>query len=114
MKSLPLMMFFAVYSVYAGVALRAPTEVNMSTYAINDYSRVERCDDLSRSIADKNRFVEQMTKQITAKYPNTTVRHLRDRENASATANSFLRDNTDDSEIVFFSGHGEPQTLFFP
>ena len=113
MKKLSLMMLFAAYSVYAGVLLRAPTEVNMSTYAINDYSRVERCSDLSRSIADKNRFVEQMTSQIKAKYPNTTVRHLRDRENANATANSFLTDYTDNSEIVFFSGHGEPQTLFF-
>ena len=103
----------SIFFVYAGVPLRAPEKIGISTYSVNDYSRVERCNDLSRSIADKKRFVEQMTEQIKAKYPNTTVQHIRDRVNESATANNFLTDNTDDSEIVFFSGHGEPQTLFF-
>lgn len=96
------------------VLFEPPKELNVSTYAIDDYSaNDENLSNLSRSVAEKNRFVGQIFDNVKFKYPNTTVRHIRDRENAGATKNVFLTDNTDDSEIVFFAGHGSPQTLFF-
>jgi hypothetical protein len=98
-----------------GSIMGPPQNLNISTYAIDNYSASAEAGltNLPRSVAEKNRFVEQISKRVNFMYPNTTVFHIRDKENASATANSFLTDNTDNSEIVFFSGHGGPQTLYF-
>lgn len=113
MKYILSLFFFVTSLIYADDIVGPPAYIDISTYAIEDYSKVDspvKVNSIKRPIAHKNRFVEQMTNNIKAKYPNTAVRHVRDRENAAATANSFLTDNTDDSEIVFFSGHGSQQT----
>ncbi len=99
-----------------GITIRFPSSFNISTYAIGDYSHTVGCDckDIPRTIGHKDRFVGQITNSINEKYPNIVVSHVRDRVDASATVNSFLNENTDDSEIVFFSGHGNSmQSLAF-
>ena len=115
MKKIFYFCFCIVGWAFADVIKGPPSYVWISTYAIDNYSASTETglSNLPQSVAEKKRFVEQISKNIELKYPNTKVRHVRDRENASATVNNFLMDNTDDSEIVFFSGHGGPQALYF-
>lgn len=92
MKYILSLFFFVTSLIYADDIVGPPAYIDISTYAIEDYSKVDspvKVNSIKRPIAHKNRFVEQMTNNIKAKYPNTAVRHVRDRENAAATANSF-------------------------
>jgi len=91
-----------------------PTWVDISTYALNDYSQwSSSTPNLKRSLSHKNRFIEQIQGKLNAKYPNifSTVRH--NRENSAATTNNFKNDDTNGSEFVFFSGHGSKDFLYF-
>jgi len=89
-----------------------PTWVDISAYAVNDYSQTGNSN-LSRSINHKNRFISQMQGRLKAKYPNINSEVMYNRENSSATTNNFLNDGTDMGEFVFFSGHGSNALLAF-
>jgi len=116
-----LVIFLLPLSSFALTPWGLPTYVDISAYAVNNYSyyRITHGlsdDDLSNlphSINHKNTFITQLQGKLGKKYPSifSTVRH--NRENSAATKVNFLSDNTDLSEFVFVSGHGSYNTLFF-
>ena len=114
MKKRAIILTLCLSSCLFAVTLGAPQSISFSTYAINDYSHFESTlGSLKRSIAHKNRFVEKMTDEIIDKYPSTSISKNHNRENSAATASRFLSDNTDQSDFVFFAGHGNQQILAF-
>ncbi len=100
------MLFFIATFCFAEIRWGLPYSLDIATYAVNDYSQYSNTDDLSRSLAHKNRFVSKLTEEINDKYPNIGVNHVINRENSSATKWNFINDVNDYSEIVFFAGHG--------
>jgi hypothetical protein len=97
--------------LFASVACSAltpwglPAWVDISAYAVNDYSQTGSSN-LNRSIYHKNRFITQMQDRLRAKYPNISSTVRNNRENSTATVNNFLNDGTGLTEFVFFTGHG--------
>lgn len=107
MKKMLLCMFIVVDCALAYVRWGLPYTIDISTYAVNDYSHYTNgTSNLSRSIRHKSRFVSQMMSSINSRYPNISVNHVIDRTDSTATTFNFVNDANHNSEIVFFSGHG--------
>ncbi len=106
------------FSCYALTPWGVPAYVDIAAYAVNDYSQYNinnnsTASNLPRSIIHKNEFIGHLQGKLNAKYPNTSSTVRYNRENSTATRANFLNDNTDLSEFVFFSGHGNYNTLAF-
>lgn len=109
--------FFFVILLVFGLHIEsycAPQNIRFSLYAVKDYSKYEyKLSSLDRSIKTKDRFFKEFYEAIQKKYPNIGMLIVHNKENSDATANSFLTDDTDQSEFVLFVGHGNPLHMAF-
>ncbi|MDR2593266.1 MAG: DUF6345 domain-containing protein [Fibromonadaceae bacterium] len=116
-KILTTLLLFMAVMCSALTPWGVPNYVDIAAYAVNDYSQYRihnnpRLYDLSRSIKHKNAFINQLQNKLNAKYPNVSSTLRYNRENSTATRANFLNDNTNLSEFVFFSGHGDYNSLY--
>ncbi|MDR0516005.1 MAG: DUF6345 domain-containing protein [Fibromonadaceae bacterium] len=113
-KVLVAMFLFMSVSCLALTPWGLPSYVDISAYAVNDYSQYgSGTSNLNRTILHKNRFIEQIQGKLKAKYPNISSAVKYNRENSAATKSNFLNDYTNIGEFVFFSGHGNRALLAF-
>jgi len=113
-KNIVALIFSFVVNTFADVVyLQVPTNIKLATYAIGKYNH-RGLVDIPRSTIEKNRFVNSITRAIQSKYPNTSIKHVVDRENEMATSSSFQNEDfIEQADFVFFEGHGSQQRLVF-
>lgn len=114
MKRIKFVILFCFYLGFFSFSIGAtPSNVRFSAYAVEDYSNYTGTKNLARSISHKNKFLNKLIVAIQKKYPNVSTEILYNRENSQATSSAFKLDKTDSTEIVFFAGHGNQQSLAF-
>jgi hypothetical protein len=83
-----------------------PGYLDVATFTINDY--MSPTADLARSHAEGDRLFGQLQSRLSSKYPSISCRRSFNERDASVTKANYIAANSNNSEFVFFCGHGGP------
>ncbi|MDY6329946.1 MAG: hypothetical protein SPL52_00420 [Fibrobacter sp.] len=107
-----LLCVLASISLATTPAWTTPSKVGVSAFAVNDYTNYYvSLNSLSRCIYHKNTFIDSLFAELTENYPGKTKYVAYNYEDSLASFVNYKSAFTYHSEFLFFSGHGNQQTI---
>lgn len=88
-----------------------PSTMKIATFAIDSYENTW-LKDWPRGIAAANSFYDNMQWQILSKYPSTSISRLK-KENNTAKKSTFLSNETENYNFIYYHGHGNNNKIFW-